>query len=203
MKIQLNYRSALKGVLIAGALALSGCVSIPTSIQGTVQNPADNLASIQNAPEMYLGQEARFGGKVISVFNEPTRTRLEISVMALNKYDAAPELNSASIGRIYAYLNGFLEPNDFNNRFVTVVGKITGEYAGKVGQVPYKYVTLNATGYQRWNIAQSVILPPSGPWGYGYYGDPYYHNNPWGWGYGYPGGYYPGGPAPVQTYLTE
>ncbi|MBP6121268.1 MULTISPECIES: Slp family lipoprotein [Providencia] len=198
MKIQLNYRSALKGILVVGALALTGCVSIPASIQGTVKNPTDNLTSVQNAPEMYIGQEARFGGKVLSVYNEPTKTRLEISVMTLNKYDASPELNSASIGRIYAYLNGFLEPNDFTNRYVTVVGKITGEQQGKVGQVPYKYVTVDVTGYQRWNIAQSVLLPPAGPWGYGYYGDPYYYNHPWGWGYGYPGG-----PAPVQTYLTE
>ncbi|MDD9341481.1 MAG: Slp family lipoprotein [Providencia heimbachae] len=198
MKIQLNYRSALKGILVVGALALTGCVSIAASIQGTVKNPTDNLTSVQNAPEMYIGQEARFGGKVLSVYNEPTKTRLEISVMTLNKYDASPELNSASIGRIYAYLNGFLEPNDFTNRYVTVVGKITGEQQGKVGQVPYKYVTVDVTGYQRWNIAQSVLLPPAGPWGYGYYGDPYYYNHPWGWGYGYPGG-----PAPVQTYLTE
>ncbi|QCJ70238.1 hypothetical protein C9446_10450 [Providencia heimbachae] len=198
MKIQLNYRSALKGILVVGALALTGCVSIPASIQGTVKNPTDNLTSVQNAPEMYIGQEARFGGKVLSVYNEPTKTRLEISVMTLNKYDASPELNSASIGRIYAYLNGFLEPNDFTNRYVTVVGKITGEQQGKVGQVPYKYVTVDVTGYQRWNIAQSVLLPPAGPWGYGYYGDPYYYNHPWGWGYGYPGG-----PAQVQTYLTE
>ena len=80
------------------------------------------------------------------------------------------------------------------------MGKITGEQQGKVGQVPYKYVTLDVTGFQRWNVAQSVMIPPSGPWGYGYYGDPYFYNHPWGYGYGYG---YPGGPVPVQTYLTE
>ena len=200
MNIELNCRNALKGLFVASILALTGCVSIPASIQGSVQNPTDNLTSVQNAPEMYIGQEARFGGKVLAVKNETARTRLEIAVMALNKYDAAPELNSPSIGRIYAYLNGFREPSDFTNRYITVVGKITGEQHGKVGQVPYKYVTLDVTGFQRWNVAQSVMLPPSGPWGYGYYGDPYFYNHPWGYGYGYG---YPGGPVPVQTYLTE
>lgn len=46
---------------------------------------------------MYIGQEARFGGKVLAVENEAARTRLEIAVMALNKYDAAPELNSLQL----------------------------------------------------------------------------------------------------------
>lgn len=198
MNIELNCRTALKGIFVASVLALTGCVSIPSSIEGTVKKPTDNLTSVQNAPEMYIGQEARFGGKVLAVTNEPTKTRLEIAVMALSKYDAAPELNAPSIGRIYAYLNGFREPSDFTNRYVTVVGNITGELQGKIGQVPYKYVTLNVTGFQRWNVAQSVLLPPSGPWGYGYYGDPYYYNRLWGYGYGYPGG-----PAQVNTYLTE
>ncbi|EKT57521.1 Slp family lipoprotein [Providencia sneebia] len=203
MEKKLNYRSALKIVLFAGVLALTGCVSIPSSIQGSSPNPAVNLASVQNAPEMYVGQEGRFGGKVISVFNEPSRTRLEIAVMPLNKYDAAPELNTASEGRIYAYANGFLDPADFKGRYITVVGKITGVKAGKIGEIAYNYVTLNVTGYQRWNMAQSVIMPPVGPWGYGgYYGDPYFYNHPWGYGYGYGYGY-PGGVAPVQTYLTE
>ncbi|EFB73756.1 Slp family lipoprotein [Providencia rustigianii] len=199
MKRKFSYRFVIKSILIAGILALTGCVSIPQSIKGSVPNPADNLKSIQNAPEMYVGQEARLGGKVLSVLNEPKRTRVEIATMVLNKYDAAPELNSPSVGRIYAYINGFVEPSDFNNRYLTVVGKITGEQAGKIGEVPYNYVTMDVTGYQRWSLAQSVMMPPpAGPWGYGYYGSPYYYNHPWGWGYGYPAG-----PAQVQTYLTE
>lgn len=200
MGIRINCRSALKAVLFVGVLALTGCVSIPSSIQGSSPNPAVSLTSVQNAPEMYIGQEGRFGGKVISVFNEPNKTRLEIAVMPLSKYDAAPELNTASTGRIYAYVNRFLEPADFKGRYVTVVGTITGEQTGKIGEIPYKYITLNATGYQRWNLMQSVVLPPVAPWGYGYYGDPYYYNHPWGYGYGFG---YPGGVAPVQTYLTE
>ncbi|EKT62731.1 Slp family lipoprotein [Providencia burhodogranariea] len=198
MEMKINCRSALKAVLFVGVLALTGCVSIPSSIQGGSADPAVSLESVQNAPEMYIGQEGRFGGKVISVFNEPNKTRLEIAVMPLSKYDAAPELNTASTGRIYAYVNRFLEPVDFKGRYVTVVGTISGEQIGKIGEIPYKYITLNVTGYQRWNLTQSVVLPPAGPWGYGYYNDPYYHN--WGYGYGYG---YPGGVAPVQTYLTE
>ncbi|EMF0915925.1 MULTISPECIES: Slp family lipoprotein [Providencia] len=202
MGIKINSRSTFNAVLFVGILTLTGCVSIPASIQGSSPNPAVNLSSVQNAPEMYIGQEGRFGGKVISVFNQPNKTRLEIAVIPLNKYDAAPELNTASTGRIYAFVNGFLDPADYNGRYITVVGKITGEQPGKIGDIPYKYVTLDVTGYQRWNLAQSVILPPAGPWGYGYYGNPYYYNYPWGYGYGYGYGY-PGGVAPVQTYLTE
>lgn len=88
MGIKINSRSTFKAVLFVGILTLTGCVSIPASIQGSSPNPAVNLSSVQNAPEMYIGQEGRFGGKVISVFNQPNKTRLEIAVIPLNKYDA-------------------------------------------------------------------------------------------------------------------
>nr|WP_314265842.1 Slp family lipoprotein [uncultured Moellerella sp.] len=198
MKMKLSCLGVAKIALLFGAIALSGCVSIPQTIKGNSATPVTNLSSVRNAPEMYIGQEGRFGGKVISVDNEQQKTRLEIAVMQLNPYDAAPEMSSPSVGRIYAYVNGFLEPSDFNGHFVTVVGPITGEKQAKIGAIKYNYITLNVTGFQRWQVAQRVILPPMDPWGYGYYGYPRYYNQPWGWGPGYNGG-----PAPIQTYLTE
>ncbi|MEI9696693.1 Slp family lipoprotein [Moellerella wisconsensis] len=205
-QIKLSCRSAMHVALLVGALALSGCVTIPASIKGTSPNPAENLVSVRNAPEMYIGQEGRFGGKVISVFNEPEKTRLEIAVMPLNKYDAAPELNTVSEGRLYAYVNSFLEPTDFTGKYVTVVGTITGEKAGKIGEIPYNYITLAVTGLQRWNVMQRVMFPPVGPLGYGYYDYPPYYSHfydpqqPWNWepGYGYPVG-----SAAVATYLAQ
>lgn len=67
----------------AVAIALSGCVSVPDAIKGSSPTPQQDLVRVMNAPELYVGQEARFGGKVIEVQNQQGKTRLEIATVPL------------------------------------------------------------------------------------------------------------------------
>ncbi|MGL4427716.1 MAG: Slp/YeaY family lipoprotein [Silvania sp.] len=187
-------------LLAVGALtlALSGCVSVPDAIKGSSPTPQQDLVRVMNAPELYVGQEARFGGKVVGVENRQGKTRLEIATVPLDS-GARPILGEASRGRIIADLNGFLDPVDFRGHLVTVVGPITGAEQGKIGHTPYKFMTMQANGYKRWRVTQQVMMPPQPidpwywgphPWRYGGYG-----------GYGGWAGY--GGPAEVRTIVTE
>lgn len=184
--------------LVAAAVvaALSGCASVPDAIKGTTPTPQQDLVRVMNAPQLYVGQEARFGGKVISVQNQQGKTRLEIATVQLD--DAArPELGEASRGRIFADVNGFIDPVDFRGQLVTVVGPIVGVVDGKVGNTLYKFMLMNATGYKRWNVVQQVVMPPQpmmDPWMFG--------PRPWGYGYGGWGWYNPG-PAEVRNVVTE
>lgn len=57
-------------------------------------------------------------------------------------------------------MNGFLDPVDFRGQLVTVVGPITGAVDGKIGNTPYKFMVMQATGYKRWHLTQQVIMPP-------------------------------------------
>ncbi len=181
------------GLLGLGVLLLSGCVTIPASIQGTTATPQQNLSLVRTSPQVFIGQEARFGGTVVNVTNEQHRTRLEIASVSLDS-GARPTLGEPSQGRVIAYVNGFLEPNDFRGHLVTVVGPITGVEAGKIGMTPYNFVVVNATGYKRWNLEQQVMMPAAiGPWGY---------HNPGMWGPGW-GGWYNPGPVQIQTIVTE
>lgn len=186
-------------ILLAGivAVALSGCVSVPDAIKGSSPTPQQDLARVMNAPQLFVGQEARFGGKVINVQNTQGKTRLEIAAVPLDS-GARPVLGEASRGRIYADVNGFLDPVDFRNQLVTVVGPITGTAEGKVGDTPYKYMTMQVNGYKRWHLSQQVMMPPQpiDPWFWG--------PGPNAWRYGYGGmGWYNPGPAQVQTIVTE
>jgi outer membrane lipoprotein len=181
----------------AAALVLSGCVSVPDAIKGTSATPQQDLTVVMNAPQLYVGQEARFGGRVVNVDNLKGKTRLEIATVSLDE-GARPALNEPSHGRIYADVNGFLDPVDFRNQLVTVVGPITGTAEGKIGQTPYKFMAMQATGYKRWNVVQQVVMPPQpiDPW---FWGGPYpyrHHYDMWG-------GWYNPGPAQVQTVVTE
>jgi outer membrane lipoprotein len=67
-----------------------------------------------------------------------------------------------SVARAYfADVNGFIDPVDFRGQLVTVVGPIVGVVDGKVGNTPYKFMLMNATGYKRWNVVQQVVMPRS------------------------------------------
>jgi len=186
-------------LLLAGlvTVALSGCVTVPDAIKGTSPTPQQDLVRVMNAPTLYVGQEGRFGGRVINVINQQGKTRLEIASVPLDE-GARPVLGEPSVGRIYADINGFVDPVDFRNQLVTVVGPITGTEAGKVGSASYTYMVMQVNGYKRWRLQQQIMMPPQplDPWFSG--PGPY----PWRTGYG-PWGWYPPEPARVQTVVTE
>lgn len=79
-------RTKVVRLIMAGAvaIALSGCVSVPDAIKGSSPTPQQDLVRVMNAPELYVGQEARFGGKVIDVQNQQGKTRLEIATVPLD-----------------------------------------------------------------------------------------------------------------------
>lgn len=72
-------KQVVKGVL-AGVLALmlSGCVTIPDAIKGSSPTPQQDLVRVMNAPQLYVGQEARFGGKVVDIQNQQGKSRLKL-----------------------------------------------------------------------------------------------------------------------------
>jgi outer membrane lipoprotein, Slp family len=188
-------RTAIAGLI---AVALSGCVSVPDAIKGSSPTPQQDLVRVMAAPQLYVGQESRFGGKVVNVQNEKGNTRLEIATVPLDS-GARPVLGEPSRGRIYADVNGFLDPVDFRGQLVTVVGPIAGTVDGKIGSTPYKFLRVQVTGYKRWRVTQQVVMPPQpiDPWFFG--------PHPWRGGYGGYGGWgwYNPGPAQVQTIVTE
>jgi outer membrane lipoprotein len=196
-----SQKQIFRGLLAALIVTtLSGCVTVPDAIKGTSPTPQQDLARVMAAPQLYVGQEARFGGKVVSVNNEQGKTRLEIATVPLDE-GARPGLGDPSRGRIYADVNGFLDPTDFKNQLVTVVGPITGTAKGKIGNTAYTYMVMQANGFKRWRVTQQVVMPPQPI-------DPYwgggcrYHRCGYG-GFGAYGGWYNPGPAQVQTIVTE
>ena len=89
-------------LLMAGvvATALSGCVTVPDAIKGSSPTPQQDLVRVMNAPELYVGQESRFGGKVIEVFNQQGKTRLEIATVPLDSGARPHPPNSKSPWRV-------------------------------------------------------------------------------------------------------
>lgn len=179
------------------ALLLTGCASVPDSIKGLSSMPQQDLRRVLNAPQLYIGQESRFGGQVVTITNMKDKTRVEIVTHPLDSY-AKPLRDSVSEGRIYADVQGFLEPADLNNRWITVIGTIKGTEEGLINQARYVFVVLNVSGFQRWREIQTVVQPMD-PWityGPGWRHPGFWGSHPWG-------NYYHGDILPVQTILTE
>ncbi|KML67396.1 Slp family lipoprotein [Pectobacterium peruviense] len=197
--LHLNQKKARLCMVAATALLLSGCVTVPDAIKGTSPTPQDDLVRVMNAPQIYVGQESRFGGRVVSIRNDVNKTRLEIASMPLDS-GAKPRLDMPSEGRFIAYVNRFLEPVDFKDQLVTVVGPITGTEQGAIGDKPYRYVVIDAQGYKRWNVVQRLMVPPGG-YGYGPWGWRAGYGYGWGPGWGFDGGWH--GPARIENIVTE
>ena len=126
-------KNVIKGILAGTfALMLSGCVTVPDAIKGSSPTPQQDLVRVMSAPQLYVGQEARFGGKVVAV-QKASKGKTPPGKFATVPLDsgARPTLGEPSRGRIYADVNGFLDPVDFRGQLVTVVGPITGAVDGK------------------------------------------------------------------------
>lgn len=145
--------------LLLAAFLLAGCISIPDSIKGNSHSPQQDLVRVMDAPKLYVGQEARFGGKVVKVTNFKDYTRLEIATQPLNNA-ASPIRSAASIGRIFADINGFIDPVDLNHQIITVVGEIRGIEESTIGQSVYHFLIIDVRGYHRWRQQQQVMMLP-------------------------------------------
>ncbi|MDN6551045.1 MAG: Slp family lipoprotein, partial [Enterobacterales bacterium] len=69
-------RRLVSVAIVCSPLLLSGCVTIPDSIKGTSATPQQNFVAVHNAPDLYVGQESRFGGTVVNVINQKDATML-------------------------------------------------------------------------------------------------------------------------------
>lgn len=57
-------KNVIKGILAGTfALMLSGCVTVPDAIKGSSPTPQQDLVRVMSAPQLYVGQEARFAAK--------------------------------------------------------------------------------------------------------------------------------------------
>ncbi|POT58613.1 hypothetical protein C3432_12075 [Citrobacter amalonaticus] len=152
---------------IAVTLLLSGCTTIPPSIKGNGQPDLQkDFLKIQKTPSLYVGQQARLGGLVINVINQPNETLLEIAVLPLN-INARPEISAQYQGRLLAKSLTFLDPVNFRNHYVTLLGNLTGSRSGRVGNSAYPFITMNVSGYQVWQEETQIMPAPGFDYGIG------------------------------------
>ncbi len=71
---------------------------------------------------------------------------LEIAVLPLDSY-AKPDIEANYQGRLLARQSGFLDPVNYRNHFVTILGTIQGEQPGFINKVPYNFLGSEYAGH--------------------------------------------------------
>jgi outer membrane lipoprotein len=161
-------------IFFSSLLLLHGCASSVPSVIRTP--PADNpsVTQVRNDIDTFLDTQVRWGGTIADVQNLKSETLVEIVAREL-KSNGRPKSSDQSEGRFQARIDGFLDPEIYENgRALTVVGIIEGDHLGEIGEHPYRYPLVNVSTYYLWNP-----LPASRP----YYYDPWFYD-PW-WPYPY------------------
>jgi outer membrane lipoprotein len=164
----------------AGTLLMLGCAAqVPQDIRTPAPAPV-SVVAVRAAPERHIGTPVRWGGSILAVQNDSSTTDIEILARPLDA-TGEPERSDgdgAQIGRFIARFTGFLDPAAYpEGRLLTVSGTVTGVETRDVGDYPYRYPVVRATGRHLWPAPETVFAPYPSPWR-----DPWY--DPW---YGWPG----------------
>jgi outer membrane lipoprotein len=191
-------RSLAAGSLIAVAILLSACATVPEEI---AQPPPGNpgVAAVRADAQRYVGQEVRWGGNVVEAHNDANESYAEIIARDLHR-DGRPEGSDMSPGRFIAVFDGFIDPQVyFPGRAITVVGTLEAERTGKIGEREYRYPVVRVHHHLLWRTDEPRDYPP----GYRtYYYDPFYPWGPYYYPYPYPR-YYPHDPVPRKPHILR
>lgn len=160
-------------ILTALSLVLTGCVSAPQGLEPK-QFDALNLNNIQPQDYDCRCVKVRLGGKVISATALKNQTKVEVLNQTVAYFSAKPMIDSHSNGRFIAYLNGFVDPENLKDRYITVAGVLSGKEQGKIDQADYSYPVVQAHQYRLWKLVQEYYYDPDDMYDYG----PFY---PYGW----------------------
>ena len=183
----------MKWYLLPVCLLLNACSNLPSAIENapaydlTYNEASQNIAKYKKAP-------VRWGGVIVDVENEQTKTLVQVLYYPLNRY-GRPKLDEPNEGRFLIEQPEFLDPAVYTKcSEITVAGIIKGDDERTIGKKVMRLPLILATTIYLWpTYVRSNYYQG---YGYGFDYDPYYG------GYGfYPyywGGYYR--PYPYYRY---
>jgi outer membrane lipoprotein len=165
-----------RSVIVLMVILLTGCQAmLPTQLRGDVTfvgTPTDAVTDWDSAQ----GQYVRWGGLVAKVKVRKQATWVEIVALPLEA-SGRPKRTDASEGRFIARIPGLLDPIIYRRgREITVYGRLTKTFDGKIGEQAYTYPVLDVVGHQLWpkrrEVSKEIYIIPS------YWGG-YWHPHIW------------------------
>jgi outer membrane lipoprotein len=146
-------------------VVLAGCATVPEPLSGEFVGGEPSAGVAQ-------GQRVRWGGNIIAVEPEATRTCFQVLARELGD-NARPRLGDRSSGRFLACREGFYDPAVFTSgRELTVVGTLSGTETRRVGEYDYPLPRVAADVVYLWpeRPERLYVYDPFWPHWWGFYG---------------------------------
>ncbi len=167
------------GVALLGVSLAVGCAGTPEAIAPLPPEPLSR-AEVLADPDGARGATVVWGGVIAAIDNRDDGTGLELVARSLDRA-GRPRDSDRSEGRFRVWTPDFLDPQIYApGREVTVRGEVDGVEHATIGEYPYPFVTLRATGVHLWPVREPPREPLyHDPWFWPGLYDPYWRSYPW------------------------
>lgn len=129
---------------------LASCASTP-DLDTTQVDQSLTPQSIVAEPELNRGKTVLWGGTILDTRNMKDSTQIEVLAYPLNTYQR-PLLESKPQGRFIIQHQGYLEPSTYaQGRVLSVVGKVSSNQSGHIGESVYTYAVINSLQLHLWS----------------------------------------------------
>jgi len=151
-----NLKQILAIPLLIGTLFLSGCSSIPKSLQVPENTVLTNFSQVRENATDTQGDLSRWGGVIAKVVNNADNTMIEVVHFPL-KSSSRPKQGNETQGRFRVYYPGLLDPVIYKKgKSITALGHVSISELGKIGEHEYIYPVLNASNIHLWKDIQPI-----------------------------------------------
>ncbi len=130
---------------------LAGCATTP-DFDTTQVDKTLTPQSVIAEPDLSYGKIALWGGIILNTLNLENTTQIEILAYPLNT-SYKPSQENQPLGRFIIQHKDYLEPATYaQGRLITVLGSISDNQNGKVGESTYIYPVINAQQIHLWSL---------------------------------------------------
>jgi len=145
MSVRLYILGCLSALLIA-------CAVTPPFSEDMLHNVDRSVSPAQAAADNVKDLEVMWGGVIVKASNTPDYTDFEVLYYPLDASQRPDEQQKAQSRFIVRYA-GYLETMVYApGREVTVLGKLQGVEAGRIGDAPYRFPVLKAERIYLWPL---------------------------------------------------
>ncbi len=144
--------------LTALSFLLIGCVTPPQGLEKE-QFSITSYKAISSQDLDCRCKTVRLGGKIIQSEILPNKTKIEVLSLPVSNYSAQPLIEAQSDGRFIAYFDGFIDPENLKDRYITLGGKLSGKVQGKIERAEYIYPVIQTENYRLWRLTKNYYYP--------------------------------------------
>ena len=144
--------------LTALCLGLTGCITPPRGLE----NEQFSITSYKEITSQDLSchcKNIRLGGKIVQTTILPHHTKIEVLSLPVSSLSGKPFVESQSDGRFIVYFDGFIDPENLKDRYITIGGQLLGSEPGKIEQANYTYPVIKPNKYRLWTLSTNYYYP--------------------------------------------